>query len=165
MSESTARYNLPLLVPGQAHKEVVHNEALLRLDALVGATVQAILNLPPSEPGIGLSWVVGQTPSGAWQQHAGEIAYWQEGGWTFLPPSPGFIAWSQEHGSHITFDGTAWRADAWPVRSIEVGGKAVISARQESILSPNGGTVVDTEARTAVSAILVAMRSHGLIES
>jgi len=69
MSESTARYELPLLVPGQAHKEVVHNEALLRLDALIGATVEAILDVPPSQPGIGSSWVVGQIPSGAWQQH------------------------------------------------------------------------------------------------
>jgi len=165
MSESTARYELKLLVPGQAHKEVVHNEALLRLDALLGATVEAILDVPPSQPGIGSSWVVGQIPSGAWQQHAGEIAYWQEGGWTFLPPSPGFIAWSHQHGSHITFDGTAWRTEAWLVRSLEVGGKVVISSRQAAISAPSGGTVADAEARAAISAILAAMRSHGLIES
>lgn len=165
MSESTPRYDLPLLAPGQAHKEVVHNEALLRLDALVSATVEAFLDVPPVQPGIGMSWVVGQTPTGAWQQHAGEIAYWQEGGWTFLPPSVGFIAWSRERGSHIIFDGAEWRTEAWPVLSLEVGGKVVISGRQAAISSPVGGAVADVEARAAISAILTAMRAHGLIES
>lgn len=165
MSESTPRYELPLLVPGQAHKEVVHNEALLRLDALVGATVEAILDVPPSEPDIGSSWIVGPSSSGAWQQHTGEIAHWHEGGWTYLPPSRGFIAWSREHGAHITFDGTAWRTEAWLVRSLEVDGKVVISSRQAAISAPSGGAIVDAEARATVSAILAAMRSHGLIES
>lgn len=165
MSESTARYALPLLAPGQAHKEVVHNEALLRLDALVGATVEATQSVPPALAEIGSSWVVGPAPSGAWQQHAGEIAYWQEGGWTFLPPSPGFIAWSRQQGAHITFDGIAWRTEAWPVRSLEIGGKVVISGRQPAISAPTGGVVADVEARTAISAILATMRTHGLIET
>ncbi len=165
MSEATPRFDLPLLVPGQAHKEVVHNEALLRLDALLNATVEALADSPPVQPSVGSSWVVGQAPTGAWQQHSGEIAYWQEGGWTFLPPSPGFVAWSHEHGSHILFDGAEWRTETWPVRSLEVGGKVVISGRQAAIPGPSGGAIADTEARAVISDILFAMRSHGLIES
>lgn len=165
MSESSPRFGLPLLMPGQAHKEVVHNEALLCLDVLVGATVEGILDMPPDAPASGSSWVVGQLPSGAWQQHAGEIASWQEGGWTFVPPSTGLIAWSRQHDVHITFDGATWRTDAWMVRSLEVGGKVVISSRQSAISAPSGGAVADAEARAAVSAILAAMQAHGLIET
>ena len=39
MSESTARLALPLIAPGQAQKEVSHNEALAALDLLVQAQV------------------------------------------------------------------------------------------------------------------------------
>jgi len=38
-----------------------------------------------------------------------------------------------------------------------------VGARAAAIDSPAGGTVVDLEARSAISAILSAMRQHGLI--
>ena len=38
----TARFNIPLLAAGQAHKELFHNEALARIDFLLHPIVQAI---------------------------------------------------------------------------------------------------------------------------
>jgi hypothetical protein len=39
----------------------------------------------------------------------------------------------------------------------------VVGPQAAAIADPDGGAVVDGEARTAIAAILAALRSHGLI--
>jgi hypothetical protein len=38
----------------------------------------------------------------------------------------------------------------------------VVGAQQAAITEPSGGSVVDSEARTAITAILDALQAHGL---
>ena len=58
--ESTNRLALPLLSPGQSQKEIVHNEALQRLDTLVNATVEEPpLTEPLASVSQGQSFIVG----------------------------------------------------------------------------------------------------------
>ena len=50
----TDRFALPLLQPGQAQKEMFHNEALAALDLLIQPAVEAVgVNTPPTAPRIG----------------------------------------------------------------------------------------------------------------
>ena len=50
----TPRLTLPMLEPGQAQKEMSHNEALTRLDLAVQAAVTASgTNIPPDAPEFG----------------------------------------------------------------------------------------------------------------
>ena len=54
MTETSARFALPLLVPGQAQKEAFHNEALAASDCALHACVESgPLPDPPatSQPG------------------------------------------------------------------------------------------------------------------
>lgn len=44
-----------------------------------------------------------------------------------------------------------------------IGGQQVVAARGAAIAAPSGGAIIDAEARTALSAILSALRLHGLI--
>jgi hypothetical protein len=44
-------------------------------------------------------------------------------------------------------------------------GEQVIGEQAAAIADPAGGTVIDSEARTAVAEILSAIRQHGLIAS
>lgn len=46
-----------------------------------------------------------------------------------------------------------------------VNGTQVVTARQGAITDPTGGAIDDAEARTAISAILSALRTHGLIST
>jgi hypothetical protein len=60
------------------------------------------------------------------------------------------------------------RAGAWELgnlrgTSLVLGGLQVVGARAGAITDPSGGTTVDSQARTALSAILAALRQHGLI--
>jgi hypothetical protein len=55
MSESASpRWALPLLAAGQAEKELIHNEALVRLDLMVQPSVITVgISTPPEAPSDG----------------------------------------------------------------------------------------------------------------
>lgn len=145
MTETTSRLALPLLAPGQAQKELFHNEALIRIDALLTAAVEAPpQNAPPATPANGTCWLVGSAPTGAWAEQPGKIAAFDSSGWRFIAPTEGMRLLVRSTQVVMRFAGGAWQ-----------GGQA--------IASPAGGAIVDGEARAAISAILAAMRSYGLI--
>jgi hypothetical protein len=166
MADTTARHALPLLAAAQAHKEITHNEALIRLSGLVHPVVAGPpQDAPPPSPGPGQAWLVGSAPTGAWTQQAARIALWDDGGWRFLVPVEGMLAWSLAELVHYRFEGAGWSTAAWTAKALEIGGKTVVSARRPAIADPAGGTTVDAQARTTVTAILGALRAHGLIET
>jgi hypothetical protein len=164
MTDATARFALPLLVAGQAQKEIHHNEAITRLDLLTQAAAEAHgMDDPPAEPFAGQCWIIGAAPTGDWLGHAGEVAGWTEAGWRFVTPQEGMQLWLDETHGFARFIGGAWQTGLTHGR-LFVEGQQVIGPRLNAIAEPVGGTVVDAEARAAVSAVLVALRAHGLIE-
>ncbi|HEY0269455.1 MAG TPA: DUF2793 domain-containing protein [Sphingomonas sp.] len=166
MSDTTPRLALPLLAPGQAQKEMFHNEALARIDAALHAVAQALGDDdPPAAPVSGQCWITGGAPTGAWAGQAGVLAAWTDGGWRFVAPMPGMIAWLAGAGVYARFDGAAWRIGELVADTLVIGGQQVVAARQPAIAAPAAGTTVDTESRAALTAILMALRTHGLIET
>jgi len=66
MSEMSTRYALPLLDAGQAQKEITHNEAIDRVDALLHLAVASMdLTDPPLLPPLGAAWIIGAGAVGA----------------------------------------------------------------------------------------------------
>jgi hypothetical protein len=164
MSDATARFALPFIASGQAQKEVFHNEALARIDALLQASVEAVsLDEPPASPVTGQCWIVGATPRGAWAGQALTLAAWSDGGWRFVAPRVGMTAWSIADDVPMRFDGTNWRLGEIAARRLMVGGTQVVGAQQPAVADPTGGTAPDAEGRTAISAVLAVLRHHGLI--
>jgi Protein of unknown function (DUF2793) len=164
MSEESARLALPLLAPGQAQKEMTHNEALTRLDIIVQSVVVAVAPAAvPADPQPGQCWIVGAGASGVWQGQDGALAAWTEGGWRFVPAFDGMAVWSLADGMSVTRRQGQWETGALDVRTVRVGGQAVLGARQPPIAEPIGGAIVDSESRATVAAILAMLRSHGLI--
>lgn len=164
MSEATARFALPFILPGQAQKEVFHNEALTRIDMALSPTIQGPpAGTPPSDPAEGQSWIVSDSPSGAWTGKNNQVAMWTAGGWRFLLPPPGTMAWDASQELWLHFDGAGWSDGALPASSIRIGGLKVLGERQPDVPNPSGGTIIDIEARAALVAITAALKSHGLI--
>jgi hypothetical protein len=165
MTENSARFALPFILPGQSQKEVFHNEALALVDAALHPCVAGDPTVDePIDPTPGDSWIVGPGASGAWAGRTDNLATWTAGGWRFLPPAPGMSVWNIDAGCRIYWTGTAWSSGEWPVSVLCIDGQQVVGSRLESIPSPSGGTIIDTEARAAVAAVIVALRTHGLIE-
>jgi hypothetical protein len=166
MSETSARLGLPLLQPGQAQKELTHNEALTLLDLAVQAGVVAVgVNAPPPSPVAGQAWVVGSAPTGAWSGHAQALAGWTEGGWRFVAGREGMAVWSIADGREARFVDGAWRIGMLTGSWVTIDGIRVVGPQRAAITGPISGSVVDAEARVAIDAMLAALRAHGLIAS
>lgn len=165
MPETTPRYELPLLAPGQAQKELYHNEALARLDAALHPAVDgAAIVVPPLSPSEGQCWIVGAGASGAWLGHDQSIAMWSAGGWRFVAPQTGMLVFDKAATLWIYWTGSAWSSGELPCSAVRIGGVQVVGGRRPPVPSPSGGTIIDVEARAAIDAIIATLMQHGLIE-
>lgn len=161
---ATYRLALPHILPGQAQKELFHNEALQALDLIVAAAVEEPPRAaPPATPPIGSCYIVAASPSGAWAGHAGCLAGMTAAGWRFVSPIEGFAAFVRSNGLTAVYRADAWETGTVRADRVEIGGQQVVGPRGAAIFAPTAGSVIDTEARTALAAILSALRLHGLI--
>ena len=160
----SARFEFPLLVPGQAQKEFVVNEALQSLEMLVQPVVEDLpMNSPPVDPAIGLMVLVGPEPVAEFEGHPHAIACRTNGGWRFRNPSEGLEILVRSTGLRARFSSGEWQFGVLNAASIRVNGNQVLSGRQPAIADAAGGAVVDEQARSALASILTALRQHGLI--
>lgn len=164
MTMTTARHGLPLLSPGQAQKEMFHNEAIAAIDALLHPHVEAAgTDAPTASPVEGRSWIVGRAPAGDWAGHADAIATWTAGGWRFQAPTDGMEVGVGAAGLRAAWRGGVWTVGVVTADRILIDGRQVVGARQPAISDPAAGSTIDAESRVAIGAVLRALRAHGLI--
>lgn len=142
--DMTARFGLPLLAVAQAAKEMTVNEALTAIDGAVQPVVAGQVSAPPSSPSIGQSWLVADGATGSFAGHDGVIATWTAGGWRYVVPFEGMNVWRSDANLVARRSGADWQSGA-------------------PVAAPSGGSVVDSEARAAIGAILTQLRNQGLI--
>ena len=165
MTERSARFGFPFILPGQAQKEIYHNEALAMADSLIHPVVEGPPQaVPPAAPGEGRCWIAAAGATGAWSGQENRLATWTSAGWRFLAPVPGLLAWNRAAGHWLHWSGTAWSNGILPTAGLSVGGKQVVGARGSAVPSPSGGTTIDAEARASLQAVIVALKTHGLID-
>ena len=144
---ATPRLGLSLLAVAQAQKEVTHNEALIVLDALVQAVVEAgPLVAPPPTPAEGQCWIVGAAATGEWLGQDGAIALWTAGGWRFVAPREGMRVVRLVDQMRVRYGDGAWIAP-------------------DTVVTPGGGAVIDVEARAAIAALILNLEAQGLMIS
>lgn len=141
----TAQLDLPLVMPAQAQKHVTVNEAFARLDAVAQLrVVSSTTATPPGSAVEGVSFLIPQGATGAWQSRSGEIAIWSNGGWIFLQPKAGWRAFDEGRAGYAAFDGTDWIADA---TAVAPGG----SASLQRIVEFDHAIIAGTENLTGVT--------------
>ena len=164
MNDQTHRLSLPLLHVAQAQKEMAHNEALMLIDLLLhGCVADVAQDVPPVAPLVGQCWIIGSEPTGDWVGRTNHIAGMTEGGWRFVAPRDGIRLWWTGGETTVEFRQGAWHVGEVRGRRIVVDGISVVGVQQPAIASPQGGTICDEEARTAVTTIIATLRTHGLI--
>ncbi len=142
-TSASPRFGLPLLFAGQAQKEVFVNEAHALTDALLHAAIEGEADDPPAAPAEGECWLIGNAPTGAWADHAGELACCQAGGWIFAVPRDGVRVLDRSTGQDIRYR-SGWQRPATPA-------------------APAGGATVDAEARAAIAGLVAALVDAGLL--
>lgn len=109
MSDITPNLKLPFIMPAQAQKHVTHNEAIELLDAIVQLTLESsAAATPPLAPMEGQAWALDNAPTGDWSGKAGKVATWRGGGWLFVDPQEGWIAWVKGDAALRVFTGNQW---------------------------------------------------------
>ena len=163
MTEST-RWALPLLSAGQAQKEITHNEALLAIDRLLQlGVVSRRCSAPPENAASGEIHIVGAAASGAWAGNEGQLASFDGSGWTFVAPRPGCLAWIDDEQEFAVMTASGWSQGGWPASAIRIGGRSVLAASPSAVAPTTGGETVDDQCRSTVAALLVVLRSQGVI--
>lgn len=115
---ATPRLSLPLLAAGQAQKHVTHNDALTRLDALVHLTVDSrSQTVPPAVPTELSAFIIPPGATGVFSGRTDQIALFEDSGWIFLTPRPGWQAWVSDESEHHLWTGAEWRRDS-PLSSL-----------------------------------------------
>lgn len=160
----TARFALPLLAPGQAQKEWFHNEALQRIDVLLCPVVEGLpVAEPPPSPSEGQCFIVAEAATGEWVGRAGAIAAFTDGGWRFIGPSEGLRAIDRDSGQILLHRNGNWELGIFRAKELRIGDQTVVRERQAAVSPPSGGSTVDAECRTALTTLLLALQSHGLL--
>ena len=98
---------------------------------------------------VGTSYIVASQAAGEWVGQDGALATYTPGGWRYVAPTDGLIVLEKATGTTLRYRSGAW--------------EQVLGSRQAAIPDATGGTTVDAESRAAISAILSALRAHGLI--
>ena len=140
---STPALNLPLLMAGQAQKEFFLNQALSLLDALHARAVTGSQAAPPAAAQEGACFRVTAPATGAWAGHEDDIAVLIGGEWQYIVPGEGLQVFDRAANQMVVFR-SQWRPASAPA-------------------NPTGGTVIDIEARAAVTALIQALSSVGIL--
>jgi hypothetical protein len=145
----TPRLSLPLLAAGQAQKHVTHNDALMRLDALVHLVVTSrSQTTPPAAPTELSAFIVPIGATGIFAGRTDQLALFEDGGWTFLTPRTGWQAWIADEAEHNLWTGAEWRraspvsalgADRWGVNATADANTRFVVSAEASLFNHAGG--------------------------
>jgi hypothetical protein len=106
---NTRNLNLPTWDEGNTEPDLVFNQLLLVVDALLKSGVESIETTPPGSPVEGQAWIVGTGATGAWVGHDDDIAISVTGGsgWKFVSPVIGWSIWVVDLSSNYQYL-TSW---------------------------------------------------------
>jgi len=139
---NSPRFGLPLLFAGQAQKEMFVNEALSLTDALLHCAIEGKATTPPVSPPDGAAWLVLAPATDDWLGREGDLACRQSGNWLFVTPRDGMRLLDKSTGQELRHH-AGWLFPTAPAE-------------------PTGGSVVDSQARETIVAIVESLRIAGI---
>ncbi|MBS0236065.1 MAG: DUF2793 domain-containing protein [Proteobacteria bacterium] len=115
MEQNTPRFSMNYIYPNQSQKEVLLNEALARIDALLlPSAVSRTLKQPPPEAGKhkGELYIIPEAAQNSWSWPEGThyIVLSIGGDWVWIPPKKGMLIWVCDEMRPCVYDGMKWRA-------------------------------------------------------
>jgi hypothetical protein len=143
---------LPLIAPNQEQKHITHNEALVKLDALIQLSAASqTLTVPPGSPAEGDRYIVAAGATGAWAGKTGNLALWTNGAWAFYVPRAGWTCYIAATSNLWAYSGSAWVAvtgggSAFPDSTFEITDNA--DATKKMMVELSGITTGNTRILT-----------------
>ncbi len=105
----TSHLDIKLIYSNQAQKEILINEAFIKIDSLLNSGIISMkLNAPPTNPKSGDKYIVGEEPKGDWSHHHNKICYYYSNHWYFIAPKTGSIVWINDEKNIYFYDQDKW---------------------------------------------------------
>jgi hypothetical protein len=109
MTDATARFSLPYIMPAQSQKHLTHNQALRQLDLFLHLSViDNAFQTPPSAPQENDAYIIPVNATGDWSGRGGQVAVWIDGLWQFFLPVIGWVVWIHSKQLTAVFNGQEW---------------------------------------------------------
>jgi hypothetical protein len=110
---SSVNHSIPFVPENTTDPAAGLNLAIHKIDALVQVAVLGIDDTPAVSPANGERWIVGTSPTGAWEGHENQVARWTtaDNAWDFLDV---ILALNQDDGLIYGFDGSTWASVQGP---------------------------------------------------
>lgn len=150
---TTPNLGLSELVASQTQPHIPINSSLRRLDGLAQLSVlERAIDTPPGSPAEGDAYIVGATPTGAWDAYdEGDVALFTAGAWIRIAPMIGWLAYVQDEGVYY-FRDNSMSPPEWSVLETGGGGggstylseRRVFSVIDERTSPPGSPTEGDT---------------------
>ena len=156
-------FDLLYIEPGQSGQEVVANEFLRALDAVVGLEILEFdKNDPPSSPSDGDAYKIGDSPTGAWASNANDIAVYFTG-WVYISTKTGLILYdSQVSTIRICTDAAN---DSWSIVGTQASDTGEMTALDSVSGTGDDATINgnNTTIRDEINDIRTALRNANLM--
>lgn len=132
------------MLTGQAQKEFFVNQSLSMIDALIRGQILASQVNPPNDPVDGALYRVSAPATGDWVGQEGHLAIRVAESWQFVPPYEGQTLFDLNEGNFLIYRSGWLDLDAPP--------------------SPQGGSVIDAEARATIDALIATLTNVGILK-
>lgn len=104
----TTNLILPLMSASQSQKHLTHNDAIIKLDAIVQlAVISMSLTAPPAAVE-GDRYIIGSGATGAWAGKDLNVTFYTNGAWVFLIPREGWLIWDEATADIYVWTGATW---------------------------------------------------------
>jgi len=144
----TIRLNITELIVGQSGGEILFNEAMNKMDAIIFPTIKdRDLTAPPGSEVDGDTYIPAATATGAWAGKEDNIAIF-DNGYKFVAPDEGMVLYVDDEKVLIEYDGTNWIFQR-PTKLnilVKTSGYTVLVADNGKMLTNTGasGTIIFT---------------------
>lgn len=107
---ATPKLSIGMMSTGSLSKEVIFNEAMVEVDALLARVAASkSVTAPPGSPADGAVYIIPTGASGDWSGHINSIAFYYNG-WHYVAPPDKIKFWIQDLSAWYTWNAgtTSW---------------------------------------------------------
>ena len=100
----TTNFNMQLMIPGQANKDIIFNESLLKIDSIINLTINSVIDHPPEKLNINEKYLVSKG------KHQDKICYisHKSKAIEFISPFQGMMVFALKNHCFLLYENKKW---------------------------------------------------------
>lgn len=118
-------------------------------------------NTPPSSPAVGVAYVVGPSPTGAWSGHALKVAEWDGAAWIIMAAEIGWRVYDKSISGDVTYSASGWVSSASGYSQVVVGALNTGTVATTGGYDYSAATAPTASNTNAIASISLAAKKAG----